>query len=202
MSGFLEAFENSKNAGLQLTYGLRMTCTQDVNEKSEESLSRNHKIIIFHNNNGGYQRLINLFTQAASKDCFYYEPRVDFKMLKTFWDNTDLTLAIPFYDSFLYRNALSYSCCVPDFGYTEPVFFVEDNLLPVDGIVRARVDEYANKHLVVPTKTICYEKRSDYKAYLTFRCINNRTTLNKPEFEHMSSNEFCLESWQEQNSFA
>ena len=42
-----------------------------------------------------------------------------------------------------------------------------------------------------------YNDRKDFKTYLTFRCINNRSVLNKPDIEHMSSNEFCFESWKE-----
>ena len=44
------------------------------------------------------------------------------------------------------------------------------------------------------------KRKKDFKAYLTFRCINKRSTLDKPELEHMTSNEFCMESWKEKNA--
>ena len=40
-----------------------------------------------------------------------------------------------------------------------------------------------------------FKDEKDFKSYLTFRCINNRTTLDKPNFEHMCSDKFSFESW-------
>jgi len=54
-----------------------------------------------------------------------------------------------------------------------------------------------NKLEVFNAKSIYYTDRKDFKTYLTFRCINNRSVLNKPDIEHMSSNEFSFESWKE-----
>jgi len=51
-----------------------------------------------------------------------------------------------------------------------------------------------------PARVSIIITREDFKAYLTFRCINNRTTLNKPNLEHMCSTEFSFESWKEAES--
>ena len=72
---------------------------------------------------------------------FYYRPRMDFENLKKLWSNDDLVLAVPFYDSFIYKNLLTYNACVPDFSFTEPVFFTENNSLPFDNLIK----EYKNK---------------------------------------------------------
>ena len=34
-----------------------------------------------------------------------------------------------------------------------------------------------------------------FQAYITFRCINNRTAVEKPNFDGMCSDEFSAESW-------
>jgi DNA polymerase III alpha subunit len=51
-----------------------------------------------------------------------------------------------------------------------------------------------NNLKTIETKSIYYKNKKDFKVYLTFRCINNRSTLNKPELQHMTSNRFSFES--------
>jgi hypothetical protein len=114
------------------------------------------------------------------------------------WNENNLSLGIPFYDSYVFKNNLSYSICVPDFSFCNPVYFVEDNNLPFDGILKSKVEEIvSDKMLAVKSQSIYYENKEDFLAYLTFRCISERTTLNKPNLEHCSSNEFCAESFKE-----
>ena len=96
---------------------------------------------------------------------------------------------------------MSYSLCCPELKFTKPTFFTEDNNLPFDQIVRQKVIKFcADQYEIVSSKSIYYETREDFKAYMTFRCINNRTTLNKPNLEHMCSAEFSFESWKEADS--
>jgi DNA polymerase III alpha subunit len=137
----------------------------------------------------------------AARNGFYYTPRIDFKKLEEHWDDKDLMLAVPFYDSFLFKNTLQNSICVPEFTFTKPIFFVEDNDIPFDYIIKSKVEEYSssNGYEVQKAKSVYYAHNKDFKAYLTFRCINNRSTLNKPNLDHMSSDKFSLESWKEQN---
>lgn len=197
ISGFLEAYKSSEDAKVKLQYGLRLTVCDDIQVKTNESRDREHKIVVFAKNSEGYKRLIKISTTACS-DGFYYYPRTDKSILKKLWNDKDLLLAVPFYDSFVFKNNLTYSVCVPDFSFCDPVFFLEDNGLPFDPIISKRVLEQAGqKHKVVKTQSIYYEKRDDFLAYLTFRCISERTTLNKPELPHCSSNDFCAEAFQQ-----
>ena len=153
------------------------------------------KIVIFANSKKGYEALIKIYTKAAQKG-FYYEPRIDYKSLAEFWSEKDLTLMIPFYDSFLHKNALCGSVCVPDFKFTEPVFSVEENDVPFNFLIKNHIEKFAGKNNeIIKTKSIYYSKKEDFKAYLTFRCINNRTSLDKPNLDHMTSDEFCLEAY-------
>tara|TARA_Y100000310_G_C20558090_1_gene751591 strand:- start:52 stop:849 length:798 start_codon:yes stop_codon:yes gene_type:complete len=201
MSGFLEAYINSKEAGIELMFGLRLSVCPDMNEKDEESVKNSSKYIVFCLNSDGYKDLIKIH-DLASKDGFYYKPRIDFKNLKKLWTN-NLKLCVPFYDSFIHNNILLGGVSIPEFDFTKStVFFTEDNGLPFDDLLLGGVSSFADSegHEVVQTKSIFYENKEDFKAYLTFRCINNRSTLNKPQLEHMTSDEFCLESWKEQNA--
>jgi DNA polymerase-3 subunit alpha len=197
MSSFLEAYFNCKNNNIKLNYGLRISITESMTDKSDESRTKNSKIILFFKNKKGYELLTKLFSIAA-KDGFYYEPRLDYSTLSKNWSE-DLILAIPFYDSFIFNNTLKNNICVPQFDFTKPIVFLEENELPFDFIIKDKILSFAkeNKLEVFNVKSIYYNKRKDFKTYLTSRCINNRSILNKPEREHMSSNEFCFESWKE-----
>jgi DNA polymerase-3 subunit alpha len=200
MTSFLQAYTNTKKYNINLRYGLRISINDDMNERSEESRQKTSKVVIFFKNEQGYKDLIKIFSTAA-KDGFYYEPRIDFKTLKSLWSDKNLILCIPFYDSFIFNNTLRGTVCVPDLEFTKPILFIENNSLPFDHIIKDKVLAYAkaNKLETLNTKSIYYKNSKDFKAYLTFRCINNRTTLNKPELSHMTSNRFSFESLSTKN---
>lgn len=196
MTGFLEAYNNSNELGSRLIFGLRITICLDMNDKSAESLKSNNKIIIFAKNNNGYKKLIKIFSLAA-REGFYYEPRIDYKSLKDLWSEAGLTMAIPFYDSYIFKNTLENNICVPEFDFANPTYFLEDNDLPFDDLIKQKVINISSK--TQKTQSVYYKNKKDFKSYLTFKCINNRSTLDKPELEHMTSDEFCIESWKEKN---
>jgi len=197
ISGFLEAYKSCEDAKINLRFGLRLTVCDNIDNKTAESRDKEHKVIVFIRNSEGYKDLIKIST-VASTNGFYYYPRIDCKILKNLWNENNLSLGIPFYDSYVFKNNLSYSICVPDFSFCNPVYFVEDNNLPFDGILKSKVEEIvSDKMLAVKSQSIYYENKEDFLAYLTFRCISERTTLNKPNLEHCSSNEFCAESFKE-----
>ena len=200
MSGFLQAYQNSKELNIKLVFGVRLTVCNDINQKDADSLKTNNKVIIFVKNENGYKRLIRIFS-LASRDGFYYEPRTDYKNLEQEWIDDDLSLAIPFYDSYLFKNTLYSNVCVPEFNFSKATYFIEDNNLPFDNILKEKVVNQAEAEgaEVQKTQSIYYKRKKDFKAYLTFRCINNRSTLERPEIEHMTSDEFCVESWKEKN---
>ena len=196
MSGFVEAWKLSQKLKINLRYGFKVICCDDLNDKSEKSLQSEHKIIIWLNNSNGYKNLVKLVTRAQT-DGFYYVPRIDCKTLAENWSD-DLSLCCPFYDSFIFNNTLNNNLCIPNFPVA-PTLFVEDNNLPFDSIIQDKVSEVAayDKLNVERVKSIFYYKRLHFPAYLTFRCIAGRTTLSKPNLNGMSSQEFCFESWLE-----
>ena len=197
MSSFLEAYTNTRNNNIKLNYGLRVSITESVEDKTEESKQKTSKIIIFSRNKKGHEVLTKIFSVAA-KTGFYYEPRIDYNLLKLNWTK-DLILAIPFYDSFIFNNTLKNYICIPQLDFTNPIAFIEDNNLPFDNIISKKIELYTKENGIetFKAKSIFYKNKKDFKAYLTFRCINNRSILNKPELEHMSSDEFSFESYSE-----
>jgi DNA polymerase-3 subunit alpha len=199
MSSFLEAYSNCRKNNIKLNYGLRISVTESMSDKSEESKTKSSKIILFFKNKKGYQQLTKLYSIAA-KEGFYYEPRLDYETIFKNWTD-DLILCIPFYDSFIFNNTLKNSLCIPQFDFTKPIFFIEDNDLPFDSLVKQKALSFAEKNnlKIYKVQSIFYKERKDFKAYLTFRCINNRSVLNKPNLDHMSSNEFCFQKIHERN---
>ena len=199
MSSFLEAYSNCRKNNIKLNYGLRISVTESISDKSEESKTKSSKIILFFKNKKGYHQLTKLYSIAA-KEGFYYEPRLDYETISKNWTD-DLILCIPFYDSFIFNNTLKNSLCIPQFDFTKPIFFIEDNDLPFDALVKQKALSFAKKNnlKIYKAQSVFYKERKDFKAYLTFRCINNRSVLNKPNLDHMSSNEFCFESIHKRN---
>ena len=194
-SGFLQANKNCADLKIKLNYGLRLTVCDDNQEKNEESLITNSKVIVFAKNLRGYKRLVKLYTNA-SVNSFYYEPRTDWKRLKKIWSDNDLLMTFPFYDSYVFNNLLTNKVCCPDL-FTEAFYFEEDNDLPFDHLVSDRLRSLNVN--ILKSKSIYYSTKKDFPAYLTFRCINKRTSLSKPNIDHMSSDEFCFESWEQAN---
>ena len=195
MSGFLQGYLNSEKAKLNFRFGLRISVCEDLREKNEEQRKKTSKVVVFAKNKQGYKRLIKIFTEAAQEG-FYYVPRTDYESLKRHWDDKDLSLMVPFYDSFLHLNALHGHMCMPDLSFCDPLYAVEQNDVPFNYLIENRLSEYCNQDKCVDVKSVFYNKKEDFKAFLTFRCINNRSTLDKPNLDHMTSNEFCLESLQ------
>lgn len=196
VSGLIESFESFQKAEIKLILGYRVTCCDDLEVKDEESRKSNHKVIVFPRNEQGRLELIKIASRAA-KDGFYYEPRLDLKYLNEVWSD-NLLLAIPFYDSFIYQNTMTFSQIVPEFSEIKPVYFIEENDLPFDEIIKKAVENYIGENGETQfVKSIYYEKRADFKAWQTFKCIDKRTSLGVPNMEFCSSAEFSFESWKE-----
>ncbi len=197
--GFVEAHKSLSAAGIQLIFGIRFTVCPDMKEKTEDSLKRESRLIVFARNTAGHKKLTKLYSQSYIEG-FYYDPRIDYQSLRAAWNKDELTLAIPFYDSFLFNNSLRGYSCVPDIDFAEPTYFLENNGLPMDTHLRGIVTKFGGK--TVETKSIYYANRADFPAYQTCRCVHNRgggqkPSLEQPRLEQMSSDEFCFESWKE-----
>lgn len=194
-SGALEGYTNCREAGLKFTFGVRLTCVPDMTKKDEESFDSEHKIVVVAKNRQGYEALVKVYTKAAT-DGFYYEPRIDVAALKTLWQ-PGLELVIPFYDSYIFKNLLTMSTIIPNFNGLDPYYIIEHHGLPFDSIVEKHIEVLTSK--ILRSHSIYYKKREDFLAYLTLRCINKRSTLEKPNLDHMHSDSFSVEGWKDEN---
>jgi DNA polymerase III alpha subunit len=195
LSGFVKAYKNSKENKLKLRFGLKLVMTNDMSTKTPDSLNSEHKVIVFCRNDAGYKRLLKIYSEAATKG-FYYRPRLDSATLEKFWDKRDLLLAHSFYYSFLHRNLLYFSNCQPNYNFANNVFFIEKNDLPFNYLIEGAVDKFCNgTGLKQNVQSIYYEKNADFKTFAAYKCIKNRTTLEKPNEDHFSSSLFSLENF-------
>lgn len=200
MTGFIKAHSICKENGIKLIFGLRTTCCNDIADKSESS---NHKIIIFAKNDEGC-KMLNRISSYSLVEC---DGRIDFKYLNSIWNEANLDLGIPFYDSFVFNNHLHLANCVPDFSKIKPFFFIEDNNLPFDRIVTSHIYQFTSDGKFfdhVPSKSIYYKNKKDYAALQTYKILCNRSfgkasSLSNPNLNHFGSDEFCFESFLEQN---
>ena len=72
--------------------------------------------------------------------------------IRVYWNEDYLKLAIPFYDSFIYINNLSFGNAIPDFSFTKPTLFLEDNKLALDFLLTEKVKKFATNNNLQTTK--------------------------------------------------
>lgn len=197
MTGFLESLKTAEELKIELCFGLRISLYSNSSETSSSS-----KYIIFAKDAEGCKILNKIFSEASFKEKFSLED------LAKLWEDESLILGIPFYDSFLFQNIMYFGSCMPEFSFCDPIFFTENNGLPFDLEILNSVNFYCEKYSydIFKSKSIYYNKKSDFKAYQTYKCICNRSSnyksisLESPNLDHCSSNEFCFESYLENES--
>jgi DNA polymerase III alpha subunit len=198
--GFFEAFKRSKELGIQLVFGLRLSMRNSSLPDDENS---QHKIIVFAKNANGCKLLNKIYSKAFCD----FSGFLDYRSLKDLWNNNDLKLGIPFYDSFLYMNHFSFNNCLPDLSFCEPHLLIEDNNLAFDYILKQKVLDFTSKSnlTIHKSKSIYYKNKKDSIAFQTYKMICNRSmgkerSLQRPELSHFCSDEFCFEAWKEQSN--
>lgn len=192
--GFLEAYTKSKSLGLQLIYGLRVSVSESLSDTDSS-----HKIIVFARNGEGSKLLNKIYSFAFTEG----EGSIPMEELKRLWSDSSLKMAIPFYDSFIFNNIMSFNSCVPEFDFAKPIFFLENNFLPFDSEVFKGVESFCakNNFSMHKAKSIYYKYREDFDAYQTYRIVCSRSmggrqkSLQVPNLDHMGSREFCFDSY-------
>ena len=188
MTGVMELFQNLTPLGLNPRFGLNYKFIHDT---SEENANNWHRIIIFIKNTQGYKDLIRVHNLANIENGGNVTP----KILESHWTE-NLKLAIPFYDSYLFRNTMYDVSCLPEFSNVPHSFFYEENSLPFDDLIASRIK--GEKILV---KSVFYENDNDFVTWLTYRCALNYSnkgknrTLESPMFDHCHSDQFSFESY-------
>lgn len=200
-SGFQEAYRNLTEIGTQLIFGIKIFVCDDVADKSDKGATNDNKIYLISKNKVGYQELIKVYSEAATNG-FYYYPRLDWSQLNKISENIEVWIS--FYDGFIHNNLLSYGVSIiPKFDNVRPKFCVENHGLPFDSLIQDGIDKFCGGtgFEKVETHQIYYYRNLDAKSYCVYRCINNRSTLNKPNLSHFSSNRFSWESYDNSNPF-
>jgi DNA polymerase III alpha subunit len=197
--GLPEISKKCKKLGIFLRFGLRISCR---NSDSESDVNSDHKIIIFALTKNARPHLNRIFSHGHVKNNGF----ITFDYLKSIWTK-DLLLAIPFYDSFIHKNNFTFSNCVPDFSFCTPIFFIEDNNVSYDQLLKDKVLEFVNKfnYETFETKTIYYKEKKDVFAMQAYKIIcdtafGKNRSLQKPELKHFGSDEFCYESFLEKEN--
>lgn len=198
--GFFEAYKRSKEMNIQLIFGLRISMRNSTLPEDEAS---QHKIIIFAKNDIGCKLLNKIYSTAFCTNFGF----LDYNALKELWNEDALKLAIPFYDSFIYINNLSFGNAIPDFSFTKPTLFIENNDLALDLVLERKVKEFSTNNNIPITKvrSIYYNKKEDVKAFMAYKIICNRSfgkdrSLEKPELPHFCSDKFSFEAWKEEQN--
>ena len=193
LTGFLTAFKNCKKHNIQLKFGLRL----QVCNSYESVDSSTHRIILFALNDKGFKDINKIYTFAnAEKDGVIANADLSSRL------TDDILLAVPFYDSYIWKNKYTFSNCMPDFlDNKDVIYFIENNQLPFDKITSDFIkSKFSDK--AVESKTIYYKTRDDFHAWVTYKIACNRNmgknqSLSAPEIGGCGSKEFCFQSWKE-----
>jgi DNA polymerase III alpha subunit len=189
--GFKKALDSFQAAGIQLIFGIRFKICND--RLAEDREKTEHKICLFAKNDAGCKELMKLYSLTQTK----FGGFLDYSLLKErLTDN--LLVVVPFYDSFIHRNALHGQQCLPDLSFCQPIMWLGNHGLPFDHILRRKTVDFAAKN----GYDIYYKNRADIDAMTTYKILTNRQggkaqTLDRPELAGFSSDEFCLESYLE-----
>ena len=187
LTGFPQAIKNSEELGIHLVFGVQL------------EFIGGHKINVFARNSKGCKLLNKIYSKTFSQD----PSECSEEILEQYWDEDNLLLAVPFYDSFLHQNLTTFEVCTPNLRPFNPIFFLQNNNLPFDFLIRETVINYTkdNNLETEEVKSILYEKKEDVDALQTYKCICSRkfgkSSLSKPNLDHFGSNEFCFESFNE-----
>ncbi len=193
LTGFLTAFKNCQKHNIQLKFGLRI----QVCNSYESVDSSTHKLILFALNDSGFKDINKIYTFANTEKESVISNNDLIERL-----TNNILIAVPFYDSYIWKNRYTFSNCMPDFlDKKQVIYFVEDNKLPFDRVTTDFIRS-SYKDNIVESKTIYYKNREDFQAWVTYKIACNRNmgknqSLSAPELGGCGSKEFCFQSWKE-----
>lgn len=189
-----------------LCYGLKLCVCADMGDRTIESRKTESKVVVLIRNSVGYSDLLRIWNRAWGHEGSFEHRgtrygRADWKMLKTHWTE-NLGLALPFFSSFIARNTLTFSQITPDLPIQPWIFKEVDSQLPFSPLIDSAIARYTggDSSMVVPSKTILYARPEDFKAFVVFRAVHLKSSFDKPEQSHLSSDRFSFAAWKELTS--
>ena len=189
MSGYLEGYENSQKNDLNFRFGLEIKVCNDCEKKEKKGI---HKFIIFILNYQGYKDLLKINNESFSK----YEGFTDLAKIREYWTE-NLSLVVPFYGSYIHKNLTTFDAISFDISDLNPFYLWEEHGLPFDKLIQSKIQKERDN--TIESHRIYYEKISDFKSYLTYRCIHNRKGIENPNIDYFASKDFSIESWKLRN---
>ena len=196
---FVEMQKTGDKLGIPIRFGIEMWVTDNI-ENSEQSTANESKVIIWMKNPAAYKDLIKLYSAVYTNPAHkYYHYRGSWGILKKYWTE-NLSLTLPFFDSFIHRNLLNYnSSIIPDLPCNPIIQREIDSDIPFAGLINFALDEYNKngEYEEIKTKTIMYNTYEDVKPYIVYRAIGTRGNYGAPNLDYMCSNKFCFENWKE-----
>ena len=198
---FPEAQNNLSKEGIEFFFGLELWICDNPEDLSPASLVSESKIIIRADNSQGYFDLRNIYSQIyTNKKNFYYKHRSSFKEISNLW-TSNLTLILPFFDSFVFQNTLTIASILPNLPVKPLIFREIDSGLPFADLINKALHEYnINKDCQEQAvKTIYYPTRNHFKAWQNYRCIKLRSSFQKPQMDFCCSDRFNFEDWRKLN---
>lgn len=194
---FPEAQTNLSKEGIEFIFGLELWVCDFPESLTPESQRSESKVIIRADNSEGYFDLKTIYTKVYTNPRnFYHKHRSSFVELKALW-TPNLTLILPFYDSFVCQNTLTLGSIVPDLPAPPVIFREIDSGLLFEPIINAALDAYNvdRKFVEQKVKTIYYPTKAHFKAWQVYRCIKLRSSFQKPEMPYCCSDSFNFADW-------
>lgn len=194
---FPDAQSNLSKESIDFQFGLELWVCNEPESKTPESRLSESKIIIRADSSQGYFDLKAIYSKVyTNPGNFYHRYRTSFAEIKSMW-TPNLTLILPFFDSFVCQNTLTLSSIVPDLPAPPLIFREVDSSIPFAPLIDMALDSFneGKKYPEQRVKTIYYPTKAHFKAWQVFRCIKNRSAFQRPELDFCCSDSFSFEDY-------
>ena len=185
--GAVNFYNACKDAGIKPIIGVELYTTKDIYEKSKETRSMGH-IILLAKDNEGYHNLLKLASKAST-DGFYYKPRTDMNLLRTYHEGLICLSAclkgdIP---QLLLNGdrdgAIAMATELKDIFGDDFFIELQYHKLPEERVVLPKLILLAKELGIqtVCTNDVHYVERDDAFAQRVLMCMSMKTTVNNPD---------------------
>ena len=179
------------HANIPMVYGVRIPVFQSESERSS-------RLVFFAKNNKGLNNLRNLYSKSKLS-------ALEVLNISNLEDSEleDIKIGVPFYDSYIYNNIFHFGLCDLNLDSYDHFYMEEDNNHPFDFQIKERLENLNIK--TQKTKTIYYRNREDFEAFQMYKAVCARKlgkvpTYSKPNLNDFCSDDFCFESYLENNA--
>lgn len=193
--GFYYCHQTAKKLGIKLIYGIYIKIKDPRNEKHDS------KIIILSKNDIGHKSLMKFYSKVETE----LGGKASIKDLKKEFSGNageNVSICVPFYDSFIHWNIMNLDGMFVDFGDLNVTFFRDSKGLPFDPIINEKMEEFCenNNYPIQDVHSIYYEKDENVKELQVYKILTTRSfgkpsNLGRPNLEGFGSNQFSWESY-------